>query len=93
MPSLGTLSPVLLYYMVVHLLIPHLEVHKEGNDPTVSSPYWGISFFVLLLFFLIFICERERERGRGRERGGTQNPKQAPCSELSAQSLTRGSIS
>ena len=40
--------------------------------------------------------ERERERetehewGRGRERG-KHNPKQDPGSELSAQSLTRGS--
>ena len=47
---------------------------------------------------------RERERERERERDGvrvgegqrekeTQNPKQAPGSELSAQSLTRGSNS
>ena len=33
-------------------------------------------------------AERERERERERE---TQNPKQAPGSELSAQSLMRGS--
>ena len=51
-----------------------------------------------IYIFLMFIFEREREReresdqGRGRERG-TQNPKQAPGSELSAQSLTRGSNS
>ena len=44
----------------------------------------------------MFIFERERERereskhelGRGRE---TENPKQAPGSELSAQSPTQGS--
>ena len=46
----------------------------------------------------MFIFERERERerentwGRGRERE-TQNPKQAPGSELSVQSPTRGSNS
>ena len=47
-----------------------------------------------------FYFERERERacaceegrGRARERE-TQNPKQAPSFELSAQSPTRGSIS
>ena len=33
--------------------------------------------------------ESEHEQGRGRERE-TQNPKQAPGSELSAQSPTRG---
>ena len=36
--------------------------------------------------------EREHEQGRGRERK-TQNSKQAPGSELSAQSPTRGSNS
>ena len=46
----------------------------------------------------VFIFEREIEReteheqGRGRQRE-TQNPKQAPGSELSAQSPTRGSNS
>ena len=41
--------------------------------------------------FLMFIFERETECewGRGRERE-TQNPKQAPGSDLSAQSLMRG---
>ena len=47
----------------------------------------------------MFIFERERERERGRERereagrereGETQNPKQAPGSELSGQSPTQG---
>ena len=38
--------------------------------------------------------ETEQEQGRGREREReTQNPKQALGSELSAQSLTRGSNS
>ena len=52
----------------------------------------------------MFIFDREREREKEREResmsrGGaerereTQNPRQAPGSELSAQSLTRGSNS
>ena len=44
--------------------------------------------------FLMFIFERDKqcEQGSGRERE-TQNPKQAPGSELSAQSLTWGSDS
>ena len=46
----------------------------------------------------MFIFEREGERDRGSGGGGerereTQNPKRAPGSELSAQSLTRGSNS
>ena len=56
-------------------------------------------FFVLIScpkFFLMFVFQREteheHEQGRGRERE-TQNPKQAPGSELSAQSPTRGSNS
>ena len=45
--------------------------------------------------FIYFLRQRERERekqlekGRGRERE-TQNPKQAPGSELSAQSPMQG---
>ena len=39
----------------------------------------------------MFIFDRECEWGRGREREREgQTPKQAPGSELSAQSLTRG---
>ena len=47
--------------------------------------------------FIYFLRERERDRheqGRGRERERereTQNAKQAPGSELSARSPTRGS--
>ena len=46
----------------------------------------------------LFLTERERERETARMSGGeaereTQNPKQAPGSELSAQSLTWGSNS
>ena len=51
--------------------------------------------FFNVLKFLMFIFEREGERDRqsmsrrGRERE-TQNPRQAPGSELSAQRLMRG---
>ena len=47
------------------------------------------SFFLNFFNVYLFLRETECERGRGRERG-TQNPKQAPGSELSAQSPTRG---
>ena len=54
--------------------------------------------FICVAFFLMFIFEREREREREREQAGeeqrgreTQNAKQAPGSELSAQSPMRGS--
>ena len=52
------------------------------------------NFFYFLIFSLL-ICDRDRERqnvsGEGAEREGDQNPKPAPGSEPSAQSLTRGS--
>ena len=59
-----------------------------------------ITQFLHLKQFFTFIFEREREREGERGRGGgaerereTQNPKQAPGSELSAQSPTWGSNS
>ena len=52
------------------------------------------SDIVLVLFHRLFIFERQRETEheweRGRERE-TQNPKQAPGSELTAQSPVRDS--
>ena len=46
----------------------------------------------LFLFFLMFIFERERQRagGEGQREKETQNPKEAPRSEVSAQILTGG---
>ena len=49
------------------------------------------TFFLFKKIFLIFIFERERDRaqvGEGQRERETQNPKQAPGSELSAQSPT-----
>ena len=46
----------------------------------------------VIYFFYVFIFEREREQERGRHTH-IQNPKQAPGSELSAQSRTWGSNS
>ena len=51
-------------------------------------------FFFSFLNFHLFLRERERERaGEGQRERETQNPKQAPGSELSAQSPTWGSNS
>ena len=55
--------------------------------------------YYISFFFLMFIFERETETetrvraGGGQRERETQNPKQAPGSELSAQSPTRGSNS
>ena len=46
-------------------------------------------FKIVFNVLFIFETETEHEQGRGRERE-TQNPKQAPGSELSAQSLMWG---
>ena len=55
---------------------------------------------IALFFFNVYLFLRERERERERVQAGegqrereTQNPKQAPGSELSAQDPTRGSNS
>ena len=62
------------------------------SNPRASLNYHWRCF--VRMFFLMFIFERERQSlSRGGEEGErvTQNPKQAPGPELSAQSLTRGS--
>ena len=59
----------------------------------VSQGYWPVVFSFVKKFFLhLFIFDRQRDRAqveRGRERR-RQNPKQAPGSELSAQSPMQG---
>ena len=54
-------------------------------------------FFLIEFFNVYFIFERERERlrqrtsvGEGQKERETQDPKQAPDSEVSAQSPTQG---
>ena len=61
-----------------------------------SSQLRVFLFLFLLIYFnvLMFIFGREKEReraGEGQRAREIQNPKQAPGSELSAQSPTRGS--
>ena len=64
---------------------PPSFLHVQNLPPPSGYYYY---FFNVYLF--LRQRETEHERGRVRERE-TQNPKQAPGSELSAQSPTRGS--
>ena len=50
-------------------------------------------FFFFLMFIYFWDRERQSMNGGGSEREGDKNPKQAPGSELSAQSPTQGSNS
>ena len=71
---------------------------EEGRKDTSNSSKVTVSYsFFFFFFFNVFYLflgqrETEHERARGRERE-TQNRKQAPGSEPSAQSLMRGSNS
>ena len=71
-----------------------LKPKTQQHKPNSRFPHNMTQNF----FFNVYLFLRDRERaseheqGRGRERE-TQNPKQAPGSELSAQSLMRGSNS
>ena len=59
------------------------------RDKDIKGHFFKKKFF---LTFIHFLRDREREQaGVGQREGETQNPKQAPGSELSAQSPTRGS--
>ena len=53
-----------------------------------------LSFFILLFIIIFNVLERDRlKAGEGQRARETQNPKQAPGSELSAPSPTWGSNS
>ena len=55
--------------------------------PLFSSKMTCFFNYFIIIIFLMFIFEREREQAGERQREReTQNPKQAPGSELSAQS-------
>ena len=74
--------------VLIEIIKPN-DVQKQQPRPT--HPRYSFCFLIFLTF--IYFCEAERNRARPgeeqRERE-TQNPKQAPGNELSAQSLTRG---
>ena len=89
----GFLFPVSLFSFVQpHLLQPFSrssEFTGSPLHPLVCLPFRSGTDF----FFLMFIFESQRDRaraGEGQRERGTQNPKQAPGSELSAQSPMRG---
>ena len=67
-------------------------MEDEGNAWVAQAVKRPTVYF--FFFSILFIFEREGDRTRVGERQRereTQKPKQAPGSELSAQSLTRGS--
>ena len=74
-------------------LVQFMGLYPEGPALGLMCPVTILKFFFFFLSLFIFEREterqRDREQGKGRERE-TQNPKQAPGSELSAQSPTRG---
>ena len=88
----------------VGFCILHWIISSKSFVVVVVVKFLGSSTYMIMLFinFLMFIFEREREKKRERERAlagegprerDTQNLKQVPSSELSAQSLTQGSNS
>ena len=66
----------------------------QGFNFSTSSPTC-ITVHIFILYFLhLFIFDRDRAQvGEGQREKETRNPKQAPGSELSAQSPTQGSNS
>ena len=58
---------------------------KKENKAGLAIDCMYVCMYVLIYFMFAHLREREREQRRGRERE-TQNPKQAPGSELPAQS-------
>ena len=70
-----------------------LETLKDSETKNVRSGRLYLFFFFLIFFYIyLFLIETGHKWGRGRE-NETQNLKQAPGSELSAQSPMRGSNS
>ena len=84
------------------LVIGQQRSREQLLPPEFCLGWVDFLFFSIFIFYIyLFIFERQRERERDRAQAGigrerereTQNPKQAPGSEPSAQSPTRGSNS
>ena len=93
-----------LHYHITDVSIWMLAVLPSIRSLTEMTRIYTEVFFVCHFFkhfsmFIYFLRERERERerqspiGEGQRVRGTQNLKQAPGSELSAQSSMQGSNS
>ena len=84
------------------MFIGHLQgavkIGRPGHGSLWQRPLAACSTSISL-FFKVYLFLRQREReiqvqaGEGQRGKETQNPKQAPGSELSAESLMRGSNS
>ena len=78
------------------VVITAIQSLTQSHNFPISVIKSRLYFYFFNLFFNVYLFlgqrETEHERGRGRERE-TQNWKQAPGSEPSAQSPTRGSNS
>ena len=75
---------------------PMSPITSLTSPLATNSLYLSVSVFVCFFFKHLFVFETERDRaraGEGQRERKTQNPKQAPGSELSAQSPTWGSNS
>ena len=83
--------------MLAGLGLQILKLHGvKDNEIVFNFKHWEIlhkslHYWLLLKIFLMFIFERERQQmGEGQRERETENLKEGPGSELSAQSLTRG---
>ena len=79
-------------------LWPDSSVQSSRLSSAISAEIRGtliqdLSFWGFTDVFIIYFRETEHERGEGQRAREMQNPKQAPGSELSAQSPTWGSNS
>ena len=71
------------------------EPASEAGSSPVSRAHFYYAFQIFFFSTFIYFWDRERQsmNGGGQREKETQNRKQAPGSEPSAQSLTRGSNS
>ena len=85
--------------MASHCQFTGEKIQRRSGSPPFSSAFSLVAFglfYFIFNFFNVYLFLRQRESawaGEGQRERETQNPKQAPGSELSAQSPTRGSNS